>query len=274
MGLFVHIEKKLGDFHLQVSFASQDLVTGLLGASGCGKSVTLQCIAGILRPDSGRIVLHDTVLFDHALGIDLPPQKRNVGYLFQSGALFPHMDVEKNMCCGLQGERGQLADMLALLGLEGLEHHYPHQLSGGQRQRVALGRMLLSQPKLMLLDEPFSALDAALRQGLLVELQGLLAATGTQTLLVTHNREEAHQLCQHLCILEQGRTTQTGTTCGVFAHPKTPGGARMVGYENVLSVVKVGAYQVLVPEWGVTLETAALVPDTLTAIAIDQRKFQ
>lgn len=275
MSLLVDIQKYLGGFQLNISFQTEDIVTGLLGVSGCGKSMTLQCIAGIQCPDRGRIVLDDVVLFDSDQGINLPPQQRSVGYLFQNYALFPHMTVEKNLRCGLvHGMPEKLTEMMKLLGLEGLEAHYPHQLSGGQCQRVALGRMLLSQPKLLLLDEPFSALDGTLRQELQLQLGQLLKQVSRQTILVTHDRQEAYHLCTKLCILEAGHIVQLGETRAVFCRPTCWGSAQMVGYQNLVSAQWVDDHHLFLPSWGISLTTAEAVTPELCGIAIHQRSFQ
>ena len=164
MALYVDIEKKLGSFHLRAKFEVDGETLALLGASGCGKSMTLKCIAGIERPDRGQIILDGETLFDSEKHIDLPPQKRRVGYLFQQYALFPSMTAEQNiLCCIRSGTRAEkrraLAEAVRMFRLEGLEKKLPAQLSGGQQQRVALARILCSRPKAILLDEPFSALD-------------------------------------------------------------------------------------------------------------------
>ena len=180
MSLRAEIHKKLGAFSLDISLETQGGVLGLLGASGCGKSMTLKCIAGIEKPDSGYIALDGTVLFDSKRGINLAPQQRKVGYLFQNYALFPHMTVRQNILCGLKWEKRReireqkYRDILKLLQLEELQKHRPHQLSGGQAQRTALARMLVNEPHLLLLDEPFSALDSHLREKLQMELRELL----------------------------------------------------------------------------------------------------
>ena len=160
MSLLVEIEKQLGNFHLNVRFQAETETLALLGASGCGKSMTLKCIAGIMTPDRGRIVLNGRVLFDSEAGIDLPPQQRRVGYLFQNYALFPTMTVEKNILCGIRSgskaeKNAALTATLHRFRLEGLEKRYPAQLSGGQQQRVALARILCTRPEAILLDEPF-----------------------------------------------------------------------------------------------------------------------
>ncbi|MGX8693196.1 MAG: sulfate/molybdate ABC transporter ATP-binding protein, partial [Clostridia bacterium] len=196
MSLHVDIRKRLGSFTLDVSFTAENGVTSLLGASGCGKSMTLKCIAGIEKPDEGRIELDGRVLFDSETGVNLPPQKRRVGYLFQNYALFPNMTVAQNIFCGLNREKDRalkerrLREMLRMMQLEGLEERKPAQLSGGQQQRVALARILVNDPQILLLDEPFSALDGHLRDSLKVEMRDLLERFGREVLMVTHDRNE------------------------------------------------------------------------------------
>ena len=215
MSLLIDIEKRLGSFHLQVQLQAQDEVTALSGASGCGKSMTLKCIAGIVTPDRGRIVLNDRVLFDSAAHIDLPPQRRRMGYLFQNYALFPTMTVEKNILCAISGSKTEkgaaLSDAVRRFRLEGLEHHYPAQLSGGQQQRVALARILCAKPEAILLDEPFSALDSYLKWQLELELSDLLAAFRGPILWVTHDRGEVFRSCRQICVLDHGHSQGTLT---------------------------------------------------------------
>ena len=278
MSLSVDIEKKLGGFSLRVQLDTDDAITGLLGASGCGKSLTLQCIAGIQRPDRGRIVLDGTVLFDSEHRIDLPPQQRRVGFLFQQYALFPTMTVVQNIRCGAhtlpKAERESVTrEMIALLHLEGLESLRPAQLSGGQAQRVALARMLAARPRLLLLDEPFSALDAHLRDQLQPQLRTLLQQVGRQTVLVTHSRDEAYRLCSRLCILEGGTAVRTGPTKAVFADPQSVAAARLTGCKNLAEARRLDENTVEVPAWGIRLQTAVPVPETLCAVGLRAHYF-
>ena len=191
MSLEVNITKKLDGFTLRAEFTAGSTATALLGASGCGKSMTLRCIAGIVKPDAGRIVLDGRVLFDSEQHIDLPPQQRGVGLLFQNYALFPNMTVEQNILCGLKAEkdkavrRERCAEMLRAMRLEALAKRCPAQLSGGQQQRTALARILVGRPRILMLDEPFSALDSYLREEVESEVGSLLAGFDGTALLVT-----------------------------------------------------------------------------------------
>ena len=261
MSLCVDIEKKLGAFHLRAQFEAQDGTTALLGASGCGKSVTLKCIAGIMTPDRGRIVLGDRVLFDSEKKIDLPPQQRRVGYLFQQYALFPNMTVEQNILCGIRREhkaqkKELLAEKIRMFRLEGLEKKHPAQLSGGQQQRVALARILSSEPEAVLLDEPFSALDSYLKWNLELELADLLALFGGPVLWVSHDLDECYRNCGSVCVMEDGKTGAVTGMDEMIRHPESVSAARLSGCKNFLAAVeKNGA--VYLPEWGMALPVDA-----------------
>src|SRR2546428_5047349 len=201
----VAIEKRRPGFTLDVRWEAEQSVIGLFGPSGAGKTLTLQCLAGLIRPDAGRIVVGDRVFFDAAAGVDVPPQRRRVGYVFQGYALFPHLTVAQNVGFGLR-DRPRAAALeraravIARLGLDGLEDRYPHELSGGQRQRVALGRALAIDPALLLLDEPLSALDLPLRQALRDELRATLADWGAAAVLVTHDFTEAYRIGDRIVV--------------------------------------------------------------------------
>ena len=211
MSLEVHIEKKLNGFTLRSDLTAGNTATAILGASGCGKSMTLRCIAGIVKPDKGRILLDGRVLFDSEQHIDLPPQQRGVGLLFQNYALFPNMTVEQNILCGLNAEKdraarkARCAEMLRAMRLEELAGRRPAELSGGQQQRTALARILVGRPRLLMLDEPFSALDSYLREEVEGEVGSLLAGFEGTALLVTHNRDEAYRLCRDMIVMDSGR---------------------------------------------------------------------
>lgn len=279
MSLSVNIQKHVGAFKLDIAFEAADGVLGFLGASGSGKSMTLRCIAGIEKPDKGRIVLDGVTLFDSEKHINLPPQERHVGYLFQNFALFPNMTVRQNILCGLYSEKDSVKkktiseDMIRMFHLEGLESQYPAQLSGGQQQRVSVARILASRPNLLLLDEPFSALDSFLREQMQAQLVDVLRDFDKKVILVTHSRDEAYQLCRHLALMDNGRILRTGGTKEVFADPGSCQGAILTGCKNIANARKIGEYQVEVPSWGIQLTTVQPVRDGLKAIGIRAHYF-
>ena len=279
MSLEVAIEKRFAGFTLRAQFTARDTATAILGASGCGKSMTLRCIAGIVKPDKGRIVLDGVPLFDSEKKIDLPPQKRGVGLLFQNYALFPNMTVEQNILCGLHAEpdrakrRAACAEMIRALRLEGLEKRLPAALSGGQQQRVALARILAAKPKILMLDEPFSALDSYLREQVEGEVGALLAAFPGPALLVTHNRDEAYRLCREMIVMDGGRVLRAGETKAVFADPRSCTAARLTGCKNILPCVKAGPHSVRLAGWEAELHLAAEVPEAVCAVGIRAHDF-
>ena len=279
MSLEVNIEKKLDGFTLRAAFTAGNTSTALLGASGCGKSMTLRCIAGIVKPDRGRIVLDGRVLFDSTQHIDLPPQQRGVGLLFQNYALFPNMTVEQNVLCGLKAEknsaarRAACAEMLRAMRLEALAKRYPAQLSGGQQQRAALARILVGKPRILMLDEPFSALDSYLREEVEGEVGSLLANFAGTALLVTHNRDEAYRLCKEMIVLNEGKVLRTGSTKAVFADPQSIAAARLTGCKNILPCTPLDSHTVRLDVWNTTLRLALPVPAGCTAVGIRAHNF-
>lgn len=206
--LEVQIYKKLAEFDLDISFQVNDNILGLMGASGSGKSMTLKCVAGIETPDQGRIVLNNRVLFDSEKKINVPIQKRNVGYMFQSYALFPNMNVYENISVGLRARKVKDVDIVVQKVMQQfrifeLASRYPKQLSGGQRQRVALARLIAYEPDVLLLDEPFSALDEDLKKDLLQELKSELQIS-KPVIFVSHDKEEVNYLCDLKYKIKQG----------------------------------------------------------------------
>ncbi|WP_270913378.1 sulfate/molybdate ABC transporter ATP-binding protein [Allofournierella sp. CML151] len=280
MSLFVDIEKDLGSFQLKVKLETNGGITGLLGASGCGKSMTLRCIAGVETPDRGRILLDGRTLFDSQQRINLPPQQRGVGYLFQSYALFPTMTVRQNLLAGLHREKDKAKKQalyrqaVELLGLAGLEQRRPAELSGGQQQRVALGRILVNRPQVLLLDEPFSALDSHLREQLQLDMLRVLKEFSGDVLLVTHSRDEAYHMCGRLAVLDEGQVLRWGATKEVFADPGSRAAARLTGCKNIAAARRTGPNTVLVEDWGgLEFTTARPVPEELCAIGIRAHYF-
>lgn len=264
MSLTVDMEKQLGKFRLQVSFtAPLGEVTGLLGASGSGKTVTLRCIAGLLTPDAGHIELDGRVLFDHKRGVNLPPQQRKVGYLFQQYALFPHYTVEQNIAVATR-DRTAVEELLRRFQLQEHRHKRPRQLSGGQQQRVALARILAAQPQVLLLDEPFSALDTHLRGEIQGELSRFLEQFSGPCLMVTHSRDEVRRLCHQVCVVHHGASQPMQTTEEFFNHPRTLSACRLMGCPNISSVEHVGNGGTHATAWGLSVQ----VPRNAAYVAI------
>jgi molybdate transport system ATP-binding protein len=239
VALTVDVHAHAGGFRLDVAFEAAGGTTAVLGASGAGKTLTLRTLAGLLRPDSGRIALDGRVLYDAGAHVDVAVRRRNVGYVFQAYALFPHLSVAGNLGFGLRGRprreiEDRVSELVTLLALQGLEERRPAQLSGGQQQRVALGRALAPGPRLLLLDEPFSALDAPTRAALTEDFLALRAAVDVPAVLVTHDVAEAYALADHLVVLGAGSVLQHGPKAAVFHHPATPEVASLLGVRNLL----------------------------------------
>lgn len=266
MNLIVDIQKKLRDHPLKVKFEIDTTTLGILGASGCGKSMLLKCIAGIETPDSGRIQLGDHVLFDKEKGIDVPPQKRKVGLLFQQYALFPHLTVYKNLS-SVTTDVQLIQKLVHMFQLENVENSYPRQLSGGQKQRVALARMLASKPELLLLDEPFSALDTSLKEELQLELQNHLTGFNGNVLIVSHSLDELYRLCPNLGIMTKSGLIQ-GMTTDLFKQPQTVEAARLTGCKNIYPIKRIDAHTVQVDGWETPLVIGEEVPKTCRYIGI------
>src|SRR5574337_1554202 len=234
------LDRRLPGFHLQTHLQIGDEIAALYGPSGSGKSLTLLAISGLIRPASGTIRINGRTVFDADAGIDLAPHLRHVGLVFQEYALFPHKTVSGNLSFGLA--RGtskadaadRVSEMLHLLRLEPFAQHYPHQLSGGQRQRVALGRALIGHPEILLLDEPFSALDPAVRETLRRELLQMLADFKGTILLVTHDLQEAYLMASTIAIIDDGKVLQMGTREEVLHQPRTRRVAEHTGAKNIL----------------------------------------
>ena len=212
---------KSGSFSLDVTFSAGDGITILFGPSGSGKTTTLRIIAGVATPDQGRIIVGDQTYFDSQARIDLSVQKRRVGYVFQDYALFPHLTAEQNVVYGIKEKaarlrREQALAMLTLLKIEHLKNRYPENMSGGEQQRVALARALASDPAVVLLDEPLSAVDVETRSGLLDEVVSAQGRVGIPFIYVTHNTAEAIRLGTHAVVLAQGKVTATGHPSKIF----------------------------------------------------------
>ena len=276
--LKVNIHKKLKEFDLDVDFEFKKGCLGILGPSGCGKSMTLKSVAGIVNPDSGVVSLtadEEITYFNSDKKINLKPQNRNVGYLFQNYALFPNMTVEENIACGLSKNHDEniVSEMIERFHLQGLEKRYPRQLSGGQQQRVALARILAYGPDVILLDEPFSAMDTFLKEQLRLELVNLLKDFNGFSILVTHDRDEAFQFCDELLILDEGKVIARGTTHEIFENPKKVQVARLTGCKNISKIEIIDDYHVKSLDWGIIFEVSQKTSPDITHIGIRAHDF-
>ncbi|KKO53513.1 sulfate/molybdate ABC transporter ATP-binding protein [Paenibacillus sp. DMB20] len=233
-----NLNKHFGGFHAvkDVSFdIEKGHLIGLLGPSGGGKTSILRMLAGLETPDGGDIAFHGQVVND------IPPQERGIGFVFQNYALFKHMSVYDNIAFGLQVKKipkpqikERVMELVELTGLKGFEHRYPHQLSGGQRQRVAFARALAPEPQLLLLDEPFAAIDAKIRQELRSWLRDLIERVGITSIFVTHDQDEAIEVADEIMIINQGRVEQKGTPWDIYKEPKTPFVATFIGESTIV----------------------------------------
>ena len=312
MSLEVRIRKKLNSFTLDVDFETGEGVFALLGPSGCGKSMTLKCIAGIEKPDFGRIILNGRVLFDSEKKIDLPPQKRHVGYMFQDYALFPNMTVRENVLAGMSPaghapehrepdgfgdsggkktgnpagrrnlfalRRGRRPDpsaadrLLERFHIADLSEEYPPKLSGGQKQRVAMARIIAQDPDVILLDEPFSALDSYLRWQLEQEMKETLSRIQRPVIFVSHSRDEVFRLAKTVLCIEKGRSGTAQPVKEFFDHPGTKAAAIVSGCKNVTPARRVSAHELLLPEWGVTVTVRREIPGNTAYAGIRAHAF-
>lgn len=239
MSIEANIQKDFGSFQLKVAFQAENEVLGILGGSGCGKSMTLRCIAGIVKPDAGRIVVDGVTFFDSEQKIDLSPQERQVGLLFQNYALFSNMTVEENIAAGVrqklkkQEKLALAAPYLKKFRLEGLEKRLPRELSGGQQQRVAIARALVNEPEVLLLDEPLGALDLKLRKEMQIELKRMQKKLGITFIFVTHDQEEALTMSDTIAVMNHGIIQQIGCPTDVYNEPKNRFVARFIGESNI-----------------------------------------
>ena len=279
MSVYVKIKKSFGNFVLDTEFEAENEILALLGSSGSGKSMTLKCIAGIVRPDMGRIVADGVTLFDSDKKIHLSPHERHVGLLFQNYALFPNMTVEQNLCaviktCG-KGKypKEKLDILLESYYLTGLEKHYPGQLSGGQQQRVALARMMASDPKIIMLDEPLSALDSYLRWQVEKELTEILGKYKGTTLYVSHNRDEVYRICRKVCVINEGHSEKVSSVDEFFNAPPTLASALLSGCKNYSKIKKLLNGTVYAIDWKTSLNCSAHVPDDAGYIGVRAHKI-
>ena len=278
MSLTADFTKKLSNFTLSVHFQAGSGVTALLGESGSGKSMTLKCLAGIEKPDEGRIELDGRVLFDSAKRINLPPQKRHVGLLFQDYALFPNMTVLENVCAGMgrKPDPELAGQYLRRFHLEACAEQYPGTLSGGQKQRAAMARLMAAHPEAILLDEPFSALDSHLKWQLELEMKASLAEAGCPVIFVSHDRDEVYHLAERVCCLSRGVTEPMRTLRDFFRNPATRAAALLSGCKNIgaAAMAPGGAQEgdaqrdILLTDWGIRVPGTPPLPEGCTHAGI------
>ena len=277
MRLSADIHRKTEDFELDVLIESNATRIGILGESGSGKSMTLRSIAGIEDVSSGRIEVNGRVLYDSETKTDLKPQKRNVGYMFQNYALFPTMSVLKNVMAGLgrpdEEKRAKAMEMLKRFRMEGLENRLPGELSGGQQQRAALARIMVTEPELILLDEPFSALDAYLRDRMQLEMTEMLKDFPGQVLMVSHSRDELYRFSEELFVLQAGKVIRHGPVTDVFRDPESVEAARLTGCKNFTRAEKTGDKTLRLTDWGLEVRLAGEIPDGVTHAGYRAHRF-
>ncbi len=274
MSISVDIRKKLPAFSLDVQLEAGEERIGLLGASGCGKSLTMRCIAGVETPDEGRIVVNGRVFFDSEKKINLTPQERKTAYLFQNYQLFPNMSVEQNVQAGMarnlsRAERHEEAiKALRIFSMESFADRYPGRLSGGQQQRVALARMIAARPGIFMFDEPFSALDAYLKSTLEQTLLDMLDLVKSTVLYISHDIDEAFRFCDRICVITDGHVAEIGETTQIVNDPHTLAAVKLSGCKNVSAARKIDDHTLEATDWGMTFHTSRLVPDGLSNVGI------
>lgn len=250
----IDIKKKLDKFNIDIELNTESKRIGILGASGSGKSMTLKMIAGIEKPDKGHICVDSKLLYNSENKINISPQKRKTGYLFQNYALFPKMTVEQNIAAGLKGKNKHniVTEMIEKFRLTGLEKRYPHTLSGGQQQRCAIARIMAYNPDVILLDEPFSALDIHLRDEMQRELMAMLSDYEGTVIMVSHSRDEIYRMSDELIILDNGTVSVSGKTKDVFKNPLSKVAARLTGCKNIADV-NTNNKGIYIPDWDIFL---------------------
>lgn len=277
MAIEVRIHREFDDFKLDVQFQSESRRIGILGASGCGKSLTLKSIAGIERPETGKIESAGKVFFDSAKKIWMPPQERNVGYLFQNYALFPTMTVEKNigiaLRCGKKEKEKKVRDMIDRFSLQGLEKKLPGQLSGGQQQRTALARIMIYEPDMILLDEPFSALDSYLKEQTQRECLELLQDYPGTVILVSHSRDEIYRFSEEVLVMDGGKAVIKKTVKELFEHPQKVAAAKLTGCKNIEEIVWKDGKHLYVPGWDMVIPAGMGNVGDAQAIGIRAHEF-
>lgn len=278
MSLSVSIKKSFPAFTLDVDIEAGNETIGWLGESGCGKSLTMRCIAGIETPDEGKIVVNGKKFFEREAGkrptVNLSPQERKTALLFQNYMLFPNLTVAENVAAGIdrklpKEERNAQVDAeLKRFGLDGFGKRYPSQLSGGQQQRVALARMLAAKPDILMLDEPFSALDAHLKGVLEQNLAGLFETFHGTILYVSHDIDEALRFCDRIAVIEKGHVMEVSTGNNLVNNPQSAASIRLSGCKNTTPAHRIDDHRVFLPAWGIEVETDKSAPENLTYMGV------
>lgn len=256
--LYVNIKKRVGTFLLDLEFETKDETLALLGASGCGKSMTLKCIAGVETPDEGTIILNNRVLFDSMKKINMLPQYRKVGLLFQNYALFPNMTMRENISIAIAKNNPNKKEIINKIiedfSLNGLENNYPHQMSGGQQQRVALARMLVNEPEILMFDEPFSALDEHLRWQMEQELLLVLKQHKGPSIYVSHNKDEVYRISDRIAILDSGNIESINDKESLFNKPTNLYAAIITGCKNISKIKRIDKNYIYAIDWDLILK--------------------
>ncbi len=278
MSLSVSIKKSFPAFTLDVDIEAGNETIGWLGESGCGKSLTMRCIAGIETPDEGKIVVNGKTFFEREVGkrptVNLSPQERKTALLFQNYMLFPNLTVAENVAAGIdrklpKEERNAQVDAeLKRFGLDGFGKRYPSQLSGGQQQRVALARMLAAKPDILMLDEPFSALDAHLKGVLEQNLAGLFETFHGTILYVSHDIDEALRFCDRIAVIEKGHVMEVSTGNNLVNNPQSAASIRLSGCKNTTPAHRIDDRRVFLPAWGIEVDTDKPAPENLTYMGV------
>lgn len=259
--LDVDIYKDFGSFKLDIAFTSSDQVVGILGPSGSGKSLTLKCLAGIIKPDRGRIVINDRVVFDSKKNINLKAQDRRIGYFFQDYALFPNMSVYDNIRAGIRDKKANhkaiINKKLEELGLSHIRNKKPSEISGGEKQRTALARILVNDADLLLLDEPYSAIDEYLRWKIEVDIKETIEKYKIPTLFVSHNMDEVYRMCDSLVTINKGKGEAIKKTKDLFTNPETLSAAEISGCRNFSRIEEVEEGKYRACDWGIDLDIGA-----------------
>lgn len=278
MSLSVSIKKHFPAFTLGVNIEAGNETLGWLGESGCGKSLTMRCIAGIETPDEGKIVVNGKTFFEREAGkrptVNLSPQERKTALLFQNYMLFPNLTVAENVAAGIdrklpkEEREAQVNAELKRFGLDGFGKRYPSQLSGGQQQRVALARMLAAKPDILMLDEPFSALDAHLKGALEQNLAGLFETFHGTILYVSHDIDEALRFCDRIAVIEKGHVMEVSTGNNLVNNPQSAASIKLSGCKNATPARRINDHRVFLPAWGIEVETDKPVQENLTCMGV------